>query len=91
MSLSIQSFGTLAQSSNSLQTSGPPPFTKSTKFNDLPDDIKKSVGEYRVRASFDFDYFYLIMIILSSYIQGRVQICKDLQQRKLGDQPTKGH
>ncbi|KAJ3510977.1 hypothetical protein NLJ89_g4367 [Agrocybe chaxingu] len=66
----------LGQSTNlnaSTQPAGPPPFTKSTKFNDLPDDIKK------------------VLETIDTHIQGRVQICKDLQQRKLGDEPTKGH
>ena len=27
----------------------------------------------------------------SSFIQGRIQISKDLQQRKLAEEPTKGH
>jgi len=30
-------------------------------------------------------------VFISSHIQGRVQICKDLQQRKLGEEPTKEH
>ncbi|PPR02616.1 hypothetical protein CVT24_002187 [Panaeolus cyanescens] len=57
----------------SQQPAGPPPFTKSTKFNDLPEDVKK------------------ILENIDTHIQGRVQICKDLQQRKLGEEPTKGH
>ncbi|KAJ7455218.1 hypothetical protein B0H11DRAFT_2067128 [Mycena galericulata] len=51
---------------------GPPPFTKSTKFNDLPDAVKKMLEE------------------IDSHIQGRIQISKDLHQRKLGDEATKG-
>ncbi|PPQ92234.1 hypothetical protein CVT25_008916 [Psilocybe cyanescens] len=54
-------------------TGGPPPFTKSTKFNDLPEQIQQKLEQ------------------IESHIQGRVQIYKDLQQRKLGDEPTKGH
>ncbi|KAF9562002.1 hypothetical protein CPC08DRAFT_735374 [Agrocybe pediades] len=58
---------------NALQfPNGVPPFTKSTKFNDLPDEYKR------------------LMENIDSFIQGRVQICKDLQQRKLGDEPVKG-
>lgn len=30
------------------------------------------------------------LLSLSSHIQGRVQISKDLHQRKLGDEPLKG-
>ncbi|KAJ7126756.1 hypothetical protein C8R44DRAFT_667476 [Mycena epipterygia] len=57
----------------SLQASqGPPPFTKSTKFNDLPDAVKKTLEE------------------IDSHIQGRIQISKDLHQRKLGEEATKG-
>uniref|UniRef100_A0A8H7Y0A2 Nucleoporin nup45 n=1 Tax=Psilocybe cubensis TaxID=181762 RepID=A0A8H7Y0A2_PSICU len=60
---------TLANNSNN----GVPPFTKSTKFNDLPDFIQQKLEQ------------------IETHIQGRVQICKDLQQRKLGDEPTKSH
>ncbi|KIM84193.1 hypothetical protein PILCRDRAFT_818523 [Piloderma croceum F 1598] len=55
------------------QTSGPPLFTKSTKFNDLPDQLKKTFED------------------IESHIQGRVQISNELKQRKLGEEPTKGH
>ncbi|KAF9526407.1 hypothetical protein CPB83DRAFT_858044 [Crepidotus variabilis] len=58
---------------NASSATGPPPFTKSTKFNDLPDHFKS------------------ILENIDTHIQGRVQICKDLQQRKLGEEPTKGH
>ncbi|KAJ7285259.1 hypothetical protein C8J57DRAFT_1709502 [Mycena rebaudengoi] len=51
---------------------GPPPFTKSTKFNDLPDAMKKTLEE------------------IDSHIQGRIQISKELHQRKLGEEATKG-
>lgn len=54
------------------QPFGPPLFTKSTKFNDLPDELKRMLES------------------LDSHIQGRVQISKDLHQRKLGDEPLKG-
>ncbi|KAF8150710.1 hypothetical protein B0H34DRAFT_729934 [Crassisporium funariophilum] len=64
-------FSSLGQS-NAAQY-GPPPFTKSTKFNDLPDDIKR------------------VLENIDAHIQGRIQISKDLQQRKLGEEPTKGH
>ena len=37
-------------------------------------------------SSVDFHH-----VFISSHIQGRIQICKDLQQRKLGDEPTKEH
>ncbi|KAF8896083.1 hypothetical protein BD779DRAFT_560798 [Infundibulicybe gibba] len=60
----------LGMSSN--QPAKPPPFTKSTKFNDLPDDVK------RVFEGID------------AQIQGRVQISKELHQRKLGDAATQG-
>ncbi|KAJ7261728.1 nucleoporin FG repeat region-domain-containing protein [Mycena haematopus] len=51
---------------------GPPPFTKSTKFNDLPDAVKQTLEE------------------IDAHIQGRIQISKDLHQRKLGDEATAG-
>ncbi|KAJ7707457.1 nucleoporin FG repeat region-domain-containing protein [Mycena rosella] len=64
----------LQQQQLGLQTSqqGPPPFTKSTKFNDLPDGLKKTLEE------------------IDAHIQGRIQISKDLHQRKLGEEATKG-
>ncbi|KAJ7762031.1 hypothetical protein DFH07DRAFT_957036 [Mycena maculata] len=66
-------FGAKPQQQLGLQASqGPPPFTKSTKFNDLPDNVKKTLEE------------------IDSHIQGRIQISKDLHQRKLGDEATKG-
>ncbi|KAG6812371.1 hypothetical protein H0H92_003182 [Tricholoma furcatifolium] len=45
--------------------------SKSTKFNDLPDDMKRTLEG------------------IESFIQGRVQISKDLHQRKLGEEPLK--
>ncbi|KAG5635437.1 hypothetical protein H0H81_011257 [Sphagnurus paluster] len=45
--------------------------SKSTKFNDLPEEIKRTLES------------------IDSHIQGRVQISKDLHQRKLGDEPLK--
>ncbi|CAK5268322.1 unnamed protein product [Mycena citricolor] len=50
----------------------PPAFTKSTKFNDLPDAIKKTFED------------------IESHIQNRIQISKDLHQRKLGEEALKG-
>ncbi|PFH53148.1 hypothetical protein AMATHDRAFT_55609 [Amanita thiersii Skay4041] len=47
--------------------------TKSTKFNDLPEDVRKELE------------------ILDTFVQGQVQISKDLHQRKLGEEPLKGH
>ncbi|KIK10221.1 hypothetical protein K443DRAFT_670846 [Laccaria amethystina LaAM-08-1] len=58
-------------SPNTLQPTGPL-FTKSTKFNDLPENVKQ------------------ILESIETHIQGRVQISKDLHQRKLGEEPTKG-
>ncbi|KAJ3996854.1 hypothetical protein F5050DRAFT_1516228 [Lentinula boryana] len=52
------------------QPTGPPPFTKTTKFNDLSNEFKKTFEE------------------IDSYIQGRIQIGKDLQQKKLGEEAT---
>ncbi|KAF8905080.1 hypothetical protein CPB84DRAFT_1894928 [Gymnopilus junonius] len=66
-----QQLGGFAQPTGPSQTLGPPPFIKSTKFNDLPDEVKK------------------VLENIDTFIQGRVQICKDLQQRKLGDEPMK--
>jgi len=41
----FRGFNTFGQNQNlavsTQQPSGPPPFTKATKFNDLPDDVKK--------------------------------------------------
>ncbi|KAI0707238.1 hypothetical protein C8Q76DRAFT_800580 [Earliella scabrosa] len=54
------------------QPAGAPLFTKSTKFNDLPDELRKTFEN------------------IDSMIQGRVQICNDLKQRKLGDEALKG-
>ncbi|KAF7316628.1 hypothetical protein HMN09_00395400 [Mycena chlorophos] len=50
---------------------GAPPFSKTTKFNDLPDIIKKTFEE------------------IETHIQGRIQISKELHQRKLGEEATK--
>ncbi|KAJ6520899.1 hypothetical protein DFH09DRAFT_1098138 [Mycena vulgaris] len=66
-------FGAKPPQQQPLQPSqGPPPFTKSTKFNDLPDALKKTLEE------------------IDSHIQGRIQISKDLHQRKLGEEATRG-
>ncbi|KAI0303669.1 hypothetical protein B0F90DRAFT_1707951 [Multifurca ochricompacta] len=51
---------------------GSPLFTKSTKFNDLPDNVKKTFED------------------IEAHVQGRVQISKDLKQRKVGEEATKG-
>ncbi|KAN0120761.1 hypothetical protein V8E52_004030 [Russula decolorans] len=53
-------------------TPGQPLFTKSTKFNDLPDSVKKTFED------------------IEAHIQGRVQISKDLKQRKVEEEATKG-
>ncbi|KAL1737748.1 hypothetical protein HDZ31DRAFT_78915, partial [Schizophyllum fasciatum] len=44
----------------------------STRFNDLPDNLKKVFEQ------------------IDSHIQGQVQISKDLQQRKMGEEAVKG-
>ncbi|EIW57668.1 uncharacterized protein TRAVEDRAFT_72697 [Trametes versicolor FP-101664 SS1] len=54
------------------QQQSAPLFTKSTKFNDLPDELKRTFEN------------------IDSFVQGRVQICNDLKQRKLGDEAIKG-
>ncbi|KAL1752395.1 hypothetical protein FB107DRAFT_265564 [Schizophyllum commune] len=54
------------------QQQGAPPFTKSTRFNDLPDNLKRVFEQ------------------IDSHIQGQVQISKDLQQRKMGEEAVKG-
>jgi len=51
---------------------GQPLFTRSTKFNDLPDHVKKTFED------------------IDTHIQGRVHISKDLKQRKVGEEATKG-
>ncbi|KAI0648995.1 hypothetical protein C8Q79DRAFT_1007575 [Trametes meyenii] len=61
-----------AQQQQVQQQQAAPLFTKSTKFNDLPDEVKKTLEN------------------VDSFIQGRVQICNDLKQRKLGDEAIKG-
>ncbi|KAK0223252.1 hypothetical protein IW262DRAFT_1365551 [Armillaria fumosa] len=66
------SFGSTIGAQTPVQASGPPLFTKTTKFNDLPDEIKRTFEQ------------------IESHIQGRVQISKDLQQRHLGEEPSKG-
>ncbi|KAK0469733.1 uncharacterized protein EV420DRAFT_59972 [Desarmillaria tabescens] len=66
------SFGSTVGTQAPAQASGPPLFTKTTKFNDLPDEIKRTFEQ------------------IESHIQGRIQISKDLQQRHLGEEPSKG-
>jgi nucleoporin p58/p45 len=73
---------------NQLAQPGQPPFTKSTKFNDLPDNVKKTFEDieyvkYRC-------YFATLKRGFRAHIQGRVQISKDLKQRKVGEEATKG-
>ncbi|KIY43760.1 hypothetical protein FISHEDRAFT_77697 [Fistulina hepatica ATCC 64428] len=53
------------------QSAGAPPFVKSTKFNDLPDNIKQTFEQ------------------IEKHIEGRVQISKGLQARKLGQEVMK--
>ncbi|KAJ7227396.1 hypothetical protein GGX14DRAFT_419409 [Mycena pura] len=77
-------FGSTGNASNSMFAPKPPQqqsfqasqgaslFAKSTKFNDLPDGVKKTLEE------------------IDSHIQARIQISKDLHQRKLGDEATRG-
>ena len=67
---------------------GQPLFTKSTKFNDLPDNVKKTFEDieyvnYRC-------YIATLKFGFRAHIQGRVQISKDLKQRKVGEEATKG-
>jgi nucleoporin p58/p45 len=71
-----------------LAQSGQPLFTKSTKFNDLPDYVKKTFEdiEYASQCSDRT----IILISFRTHIQGRVQISKDLKQRKVGEEATKG-
>lgn len=65
-----------------------PPFTKSTKFNDLPDNVKKTFEDIEyVRYHC---HFVTLMFGCRAHIQGRVQISKDLKQRKVGEEATKG-
>jgi len=93
--LFFRGFNPFGQNQNfavSVQPSGPPPFSKATKFNDLPDDVKKVLETIEYAVLNDFDIWPdLDTRPCSSFIQGRVQICKDIQQRKLGDEPTKGN
>ncbi|TBU33404.1 hypothetical protein BD311DRAFT_712460 [Dichomitus squalens] len=55
-----------------VQSTGTPLFTKSTKFNDLPDEVRRQLEQ------------------IDSQFQSRIQICNDLKQRKLGEEPLKG-
>ncbi|KAG6857379.1 hypothetical protein H0H87_004741 [Tephrocybe sp. NHM501043] len=55
----------------SSQAPNGPLLAKSTKFNDLSDDMKRTLEG------------------IDSFIQGRLQISKDLHQRKLGEEPLK--
>ncbi|KAF9453500.1 hypothetical protein P691DRAFT_800758 [Macrolepiota fuliginosa MF-IS2] len=71
-SLGQSTFGQSIQPNQQTQTAGQIALTKSTKFNDLPDNLKQ------------------VLESIDSHIQGRVQISKDLHQRKLGEEPTKG-
>ncbi|KAG2104311.1 uncharacterized protein F5147DRAFT_807643 [Suillus discolor] len=52
-------------------------FSKSTKFNDLPDDIKRTLKLSRLTSH-------------SSHIQGCIQISNELKQRKMGEEAIKG-
>ncbi|KAL1727880.1 hypothetical protein EV714DRAFT_253422 [Schizophyllum commune] len=62
----------LGMSSLASQQQGAPPFTKSTRFNDLPDNLKRVFEQ------------------IDSHIQSQVQISKDLQQRRMGEEAVKG-
>ncbi|TEB25137.1 hypothetical protein FA13DRAFT_1738549 [Coprinellus micaceus] len=57
---------------NATTQSGNVPFTKSTKFNDLPENFRK------------------VLESIDSHIQGRTQISKELKQRTLGEEPSRG-
>ncbi|THH32223.1 hypothetical protein EUX98_g1930 [Antrodiella citrinella] len=61
-----------AMSFSTSSAPGAPPFTKSTRFNDLPDMVKRVLED------------------IDTYIQGRIQICNNLKQMKLGDEASKG-
>jgi nucleoporin p58/p45 len=73
---------------NQLAQPGQLPFTKSTKFNDLPDNVKKTFE--------DIETLNIVAILphfklgFRAHVQGRVQISKDLKQRKVGEEATKG-
>lgn len=67
---------------------GQPLFTKSTKFNDLPDNVKKTFED--IEYASQYCDRTTILISFRTHIQGRVQISKDLKQRKVGEEATKG-
>jgi nucleoporin p58/p45 len=70
----------------------PPPFTRTTKFNDLSEQIQKTL------ESIEYDLFPSALELLScththaysTHIQGRIQICSDLKARSLNEEPTRG-
>jgi len=65
-------------------------FTKTTKFNDLPNEIRKVLEDIEYVVGADSTVI-LILRAHSSHIQGQLQISKELKQRKLGEESTKGH
>lgn len=66
-----------------------PLFSKTTKFNDLPDELKRIFET--VECVFSNDPRFLPTEVgRSTYIQGRIQISNDLKQRKVGEEATKG-
>jgi len=69
-------------------SAGSVPFTKSTKFNDLPDNLKKIFEEIEYVAIMGLSD--IINYVFRSHIQGRVSISNELKQRKVGDEAIKG-
>ena len=64
--------------------------TKTTKFNDLPEDVKRDLEglEYVFATGHDT---LRTKKVTSSVIQSQIQISKELHQRKLGEEPLKGY
>ncbi|SRR6266702_1333239 len=68
---------------------GQPLFSKSTKFNDLPENVKKTFEDIEY-AAFLLPFYLMSSILVRAHIQGRLQISKDLKQRQVGEEATKG-
>ncbi len=69
---------------------GQPLFTKSTKFNDLPDNVKRTFEDIEYVRYRCYFATLIIQVGFRAHIQGRVQISKDLKQRKVGEEATRG-
>jgi len=69
---------------------GQPLFSKSTKFNDLPEIVKKTFEDIEYACCCLLLFCLMSSSHVSTHIQGRIQISKDLKQRQVGEEATKG-